>query len=90
VQLISAETLDTTSLSVVQLLLLRSFYLYFAGRGDRCWLLSGAALRVAIGLGLHLAPKRRLSQVEQETRCRVWHGGCVPLDQYASVRVSFL
>ncbi|KAK4233969.1 hypothetical protein C8A03DRAFT_19052 [Achaetomium macrosporum] len=81
-RLISAETLDTASLSVVQLLLLRALYLYFGGRADRCWLVSGAALRVAIGLGLHVAAKRRaLNQIEGEMRLRVWHGGCVPLDQ---------
>jgi hypothetical protein len=81
-RLVSAETLDTASIPVVQLLLLRTMYLYFAGRADRCWLMSGAAIRVAIGLSLHVTPKRPLSQLEREMRRRVWYGGCLALDQY--------
>jgi hypothetical protein len=81
-RLIPVETLDTSSLSVVQLLLLRGTYLYFAGRADRCWLTVGAAIRVAIGLGLHATPKRPMNQLEREMRRRVWYGGCVSLDQY--------
>ena len=81
-RLISAETLDAASIPIVQLLLLRGVYLYFAGRADRCWLMSGAAIRVAVGLGLHTTPKRQISQLEREMRRRVWFGGCVSLDQY--------
>jgi hypothetical protein len=81
-RLISAEALDTASIPVVQLLLLRALYLYFAGRADRCWLMPGAAVRVAIGLGLHLAPRRPLNQLDREMRRRVWYAGCLSLDQY--------
>ncbi|KAK4153595.1 activator of stress genes 1 [Chaetomidium leptoderma] len=86
IQLISAETLDASSIPIVQLLLLRAMYTYFAGRADRCWLASGAAVRVAIGLGfqLHATPKRQLSQLEREMHRRVWYGGCVCLDQVLS------
>lgn len=87
-RLISAETLDTASIPVVQLLLLRTLYLYFAGRADRCWLMSGAAIRVAIGLGLHVTPKRELNQLEREMRRRVWFGGCIALDQYGLAHAS--
>ncbi|KAL2130112.1 hypothetical protein VTI74DRAFT_6891 [Chaetomium olivicolor] len=80
-RLISAETLDSASIPIVQLLLLRAMYLYYAGRADRCWLMSGAAVRVAIGLGLHVPPKRSLSQLEREMRRRVWYAGCVSLEQ---------
>lgn len=83
-RLVSVEALDTASIPVVQLLLLRAMYLYFSGRADRCWLISGAAIRVAIGLGLHLTPRRPLNQLEREVRRRVWYAGCVPLDQYGS------
>ncbi|KAL2147643.1 hypothetical protein VTI28DRAFT_8097 [Corynascus sepedonium] len=83
-QLVSAETLDSTSISIVQLLLLRAMYLYFAGKADRCWLMAGAAVRVAIGLGLHIDSKRHLNQMEREMRRRIWYGGCVSLDQIVS------
>ncbi|GAB1320014.1 Fungal-specific transcription factor domain-containing protein [Madurella fahalii] len=80
-RLISIESIDTASLPVVQLLLLRGMYLYFSGRADRCWLMVGTAVRVAIGISLHVTPKKPLNQLEREMRRRVWHGGCVPLDQ---------
>ncbi|KAH6849606.1 fungal-specific transcription factor domain-containing protein [Chaetomium sp. MPI-CAGE-AT-0009] len=83
-RLMSAETIDAASIPIVQLLLLRGVYLYFAGRADRCWLMSGAAIRVAVGLGLHTTPKRQVSQLEREMRRRVWFGGCVTLDQYGA------
>ncbi|KAL2163997.1 hypothetical protein VTH06DRAFT_3211 [Thermothelomyces fergusii] len=83
--LVSIEMLDTASIPIVQLLLLRALYLYFAGKADRCWLMSGAAIRVAIGLGLHLEPRKHLNQLEKEMRRRIWFGGCVSLDQVVSV-----
>lgn len=83
-RLISIESIDTASVPVVQLLLLRGMYLYFAGRADRCWLMIGAAVRVAIGMSLHVTPKKPLNQLEREMRRRLWYGGCVVLDQYAS------
>jgi hypothetical protein len=83
-RLISIETLDSASISIVQLLLLRAMHLYFAGRADRCWLVSGAATRVAVGLGIHTTPKRQLNQLEREMRRRVWFAGCVSVDQYGA------
>ncbi|KAK4034444.1 activator of stress genes 1 [Parachaetomium inaequale] len=83
-RLISIETLDSASIPIVQLLLLRAMHLYFAGRADRCWLMSGAATRVAVGLGLHITPKRQLNQLEREMRRRVWFAGCVSVDQIVS------
>lgn len=81
-RLVSMETLGNASIPVVQLLLLRGLYLYFADKADPCWLTSGAAIRVAIGLGLNLEPKEKLSQLQREMRRRIWYGGCVALDQY--------
>jgi hypothetical protein len=81
-RLISAETLDSATIPAVQLLLLRSLYLYFAGKAERCWLVSAAAVRLAIGMCLHLTPKRHLSQLEREIRRRVWYAGCVTIDLY--------
>jgi hypothetical protein len=80
-QLISVETLDFSSLQIVQLLLLRGLYLHYTNYADRCWNIIGVALRVAQGLGLHLeeavAPK---NQLNREMRRRVWHN-CVALDR---------
>ncbi|KAL1841467.1 hypothetical protein VTJ49DRAFT_7022 [Mycothermus thermophilus] len=83
-KLVSAETLDSATIPAVQLLLLRALYLYFADRADRCWLVSGAAVRLAIGMCLHLTPKRHLHQLEREIRRRVWFGGCVGIDTILS------
>jgi hypothetical protein len=83
-QLVSVDALDSSSLAIVQLLLLRGWYLYFAGKADRCWLISGAAIRMAIGLGLHAPPKKKLNQLDREMRRRVWYGGCISLDQYGA------
>jgi len=83
-RLISIETLDASSVSVVQLLLLRAMYLYHASLADRCWVMLGAAIRVAVGMGLHAGASRRtLTQLDKEMRLRVWHFGCVTLDQYS-------
>ncbi|KAK4464105.1 activator of stress genes 1 [Cladorrhinum samala] len=79
-RLVSVEALDTMSLSIVQLLLLRALYLYFSGRADRCWVMAGAAIRVATGMGLQTVPRRPMSQLEREMRRRVWHCGCVGVD----------
>jgi hypothetical protein len=80
--LMSVETLDSNSIPVVQLLLLRGLYLYFAGMADRCWLISGAAIRAAIGMGLNAAAKTNENQLEREMRRRIWFAGCINLDQY--------
>ncbi|KAH8203214.1 hypothetical protein TruAng_002619 [Truncatella angustata] len=83
-QLISVETLDFSSLQIVQLLLLRGLYLHYTNYADRCWNIIGVALRVAQGLGLHLeeavAPK---NQLNREMRRRVWHN-CVALDRLSA------
>ncbi|KAK3985203.1 activator of stress genes 1 [Cladorrhinum sp. PSN332] len=83
-RLISVETLDSSSLSIVQLLCLRAWYLYYSGRADRCWVMAGAAIRVAMGMGLQLVPRRPMSQLEREMRRRVWYCGCVGLDTILS------
>ncbi|KAK0639520.1 hypothetical protein B0T16DRAFT_304404, partial [Cercophora newfieldiana] len=73
-RLVSIETLDTCSLAVVQLLLLRSLYLYYASLGERCWIMLGAAFQVAVSLGLEATqPRKSDSQLEREMRLRVWH-----------------
>jgi hypothetical protein len=81
-RLVSIETLDTSSMSVVQLLLLRTLYLYYASLADRCWIMLGAAFRVAVSIGLHASQPRKCdSQLEREMRARLWHFGLVVLEQ---------
>lgn len=82
-RLISVDTLDASSLSLVQLLLLRTLFFYFTTRADRCWIMFGAAVRMAVGIGLHTpGPKRgKASQLDREMRRRVWHCGCFTIDQ---------
>lgn len=84
-RLISIETLDTSSLPVVQVLLLRALYLYYASLAERCLIMLAAAHRVAVGLGLHTNQSRSIdSQLRREMRLRVWHFGVVVLDQATS------
>lgn len=81
-RLISIETLDFSSLQIVQLLLLRAIYLHYTTYADRCWNMVGVALRVAQGLGLHLEQTTSSkNQLKREMRRRVWHN-CVALDRY--------
>lgn len=82
-RLISVDTLDASSLSLVQLLLLRTLFFYFTTRADRCWIMFGAAVRMAVGIGLHTPGPRKgnVSQLDREMRRRVWHCGCYTIDQ---------
>lgn len=81
-RLISIETLDFSSLQIVQLLLLRAIYLHYTTYADRCWNMVGVAMRVAQGLGLHLEQTvSSKNQLKREMRRRVWHN-CVTLDRY--------
>ncbi|KAF9877422.1 transcriptional regulatory protein [Colletotrichum karsti] len=82
VKLISVDTLDHSSLQVVQLLLLRGVYLHYTSYADRCWNTVGVALRVAQGLGLHNEGDKatETNQVKREMRRRVWHC-CITLDR---------
>ncbi|PTB68384.1 hypothetical protein BBK36DRAFT_1167627 [Trichoderma citrinoviride] len=73
VRLISAETLDSYSFEVMQLLLLRIIYLQYTSFASRCWSTLGIAQRVAYGLGLHKDVPESMGQLEREMRRRVWH-----------------
>ncbi|WQF75370.1 hypothetical protein CDEST_00384 [Colletotrichum destructivum] len=82
VRLVSVDTLDHSSLQVVQLLLLRGLYLHYTQYADRCWNTVGVALRVAQGLGLHAQSDKATgeNQLKREMRRRVWHC-CLTLDR---------
>ncbi|EXL65366.1 hypothetical protein FOPG_18402 [Fusarium oxysporum f. sp. conglutinans race 2 54008] len=83
-RLVSIETLDFSSLQIVQLLLLRAIYLHYTTYADRCWNMVGVALRVAQGLGLHLEQTASSkNQLKREMRRRVWHN-CVALDRLSA------
>lgn len=76
------EVLDSTSLSLVQMLCLTGVYLQSTQHANRCWNSVGLAIRVAQSLGLHLneVGGRKIPQLEREMRRRVWHT-CVVLDR---------
>jgi hypothetical protein len=80
VKLVSIDALDTSSLQIVQLLLLRGFYLLCTPHADRCWATVGVALRVAQAIGLQ-SPKTIPSstQLNRQMRRRVWYS-CFLLD----------
>jgi hypothetical protein len=80
VRLISVDALDASSLEIVQLLLLRGFYLLSTPYADRCWSAVGIALRVAQAVGLHSARTTPASnQLNREMRRRVWYN-CILID----------
>lgn len=84
--LISIETLDFSSLEVVQLLLLRGVYLLYTSHTNRCWNVIGVAVRVAQGLGLHLEQNespRSMNQLSREMRRRTWYC-CVFMDRLSA------
>ncbi|OAA64728.1 Transcription factor [Niveomyces insectorum RCEF 264] len=83
--LVSVESVDTSSLELVQLFLLRSLHLLYTPYADRCWATAGVAFRVAHALGLHLnSATAVLNQLDREMRRRVWHC-CVLVDWMTSV-----
>ncbi|KAK9369864.1 fungal-specific transcription factor domain-containing protein [Lipomyces kononenkoae] len=84
-RLISVETLDRSSLSIVQCLLLRGIYLLYTPYGDRCWYIASVATRMAQTIGLD-APRlheESPNQLVREMRRRVWYT-CVAVDRTAS------
>lgn len=86
-RLVSIETLDFSSLQVVQLLLLRGVYLQYTSHANQCWNMVGVAVRVAQGLGLHMerdGSSLSTAIMMREMRRRVWYC-CVFLDRYVDL-----
>lgn len=75
------DILDSTSIALVQMLLLTGVYLQSTEYASRCWNSIGLAIRMAMSLGLHVdnSGRKAMSQVEREMRHRIWHS-CVNLD----------
>lgn len=82
-KLVAVDALDSTSLPVVQMLLLIGVYLHSTKYASRCWNIVGLAIRNAQGISLHLEHMRSDSrnQIERETRRRAWYT-CIALDRY--------
>ncbi|KAK1239806.1 hypothetical protein MKX08_007248 [Trichoderma sp. CBMAI-0020] len=81
-QVLLYDILGTTSVSVVQWLLLSGVYLQSTKYASHCWNSIGLAIRLAQSLGLHLehpGPKSE-GQLNREMRRRIWHT-CVVLDR---------
>jgi hypothetical protein len=85
-QVLLYDILGSTSVSVVQWLLLSGVYLQSTKHASHCWNSIGLAIRLAQSLGLHLehpGPKSE-SQLDREMRRRIWHT-CVVLDKCVSL-----
>ncbi|KAK9249787.1 fungal-specific transcription factor domain-containing protein [Lipomyces tetrasporus] len=80
-RLISVETLDMSTLSIVQLLL-RGIYLLYTPYTDRCWNIASVAIRIAQNIGLDTPRLHEESpnQLVREMRRRVWYT-CVAVDR---------
>ncbi|EXJ86000.1 hypothetical protein A1O1_06369 [Capronia coronata CBS 617.96] len=74
-KIIVFDVMDSTSLGVVQLLLLTGVYLQSTTHANRCWNTIGLAIRVAQSLGLHLDRPMRVNenQLGREMRRRIWN-----------------
>jgi len=80
---VSVENVDKYTLSVVQLLVLRSSYLLYGPYADRCWTLLIVAIKAAEAIGLGAAKSRMapLNQLTREMRRRVWYC-CLAMDRH--------
>ncbi|KAK2595349.1 hypothetical protein QQS21_006949 [Conoideocrella luteorostrata] len=79
------DWLDSADASLVQLLLLSGVYLQSTQHANRCWNSIGLAIRISQILGLHdETHKSNMSQLQRETRRRIWHT-CVSLDRLLSM-----
>lgn len=82
------DILDSTSISLVQMLILTGVYLQSTQHASRCWNSVGLAIRMAQSLGLHVdhSSRKSITQLELEMRRRIWHS-CVHLDRYGTWQI---
>lgn len=86
---VGLDLLDTSTIGVVQTLLIIALLLQSTPYSNRCWNSIGLACRVAQGLGLHEATAHRhIKPLEKEIRRRTWYG-CVMMDMYDTVSCDF-
>ncbi|KAK9780129.1 putative Transcription factor domain-containing protein [Seiridium cardinale] len=86
VKIVSVDTLDESSLSVVQLLMLRGLYLLYSPYADRCWNMTAITIRIAQAIGLESLSyhSSSLDQLTREMRRRVWYS-CIVLDRFTGL-----
>lgn len=78
---LQVELLDKAGLALVQTLLMIATYLQSTENPMRCWGISGLAMRMAQGIGLHTNfADKEFSTLEIEMRRRAWHG-CLFMDR---------
>ncbi|KAH8878592.1 hypothetical protein GQ53DRAFT_86613 [Thozetella sp. PMI_491] len=84
-KLVSIESVDKYSLSLVQMLLLRAIWLLYSPYAERCWTVTSVAVRVAQAIGLDSARliEQRTSQLTREMRRRIWYC-CMMIDRLCS------
>lgn len=76
------DIFDSTSVSLVQMLLVSGVYLQSTRYASRCWNVVGLAIRTAQSLGLHIdvTKYRAENQLNKEMARRIWHT-CFVLDK---------
>ncbi|UJO19783.1 Sorbicillinoid biosynthetic cluster transcription factor sor3 [Fulvia fulva] len=76
------DILDSTSINLVQILVLTAVYLQSTEHASRCWNSLGLAIRMGQSLGLHVdhGSRKAITQLELEMRRRIWHT-CMNLDR---------
>lgn len=76
------DIFDSTSVSLVQMLLVSGVYLQSTRYASRCWNVVGLAIRTAQSLGLHIdvTKYRPENQLNKEMARRIWHT-CFVLDK---------
>lgn len=74
---------ETGSIELIQCLLLMSQYLQCTNKPHQTWMVAGAAVRIAQGLGLH-SPELWSAPPQDDAaalKCRVWRA-CIIMDRY--------
>ncbi|KAF9889830.1 hypothetical protein FE257_006920 [Aspergillus nanangensis] len=72
-QTLLPTVLFTTNIHTIQALLLAALHLHNTNHRDACWTLTGAALHVAVAMGLHRADLKQVhSPLQREVRKQLW------------------
>jgi hypothetical protein len=78
---VMAHAFNMCSIAMIQTLLLVAQYQQGTMRSNECWLTTGHATRMALGLGLHTSPTSPTRKpLDRELRRRLWWG-CFSLDR---------
>jgi hypothetical protein len=88
-ELLHLDLWSMGSIELVQTLLLMGQYLQSTTNPHQCWMVIGHAIRIAQGLGLHLAETSAelRSAREREVARRIWHG-CIMMDRILSMTLG--